>query len=101
MANARLALADERLAERAAPGDAGGRRGRAAADMPGAATDGRVFARGLVNYPADDLRRIAGLRTERIAEVLGAIPYEEVVHRDNLAVIDRSESPDRQCSRNS
>ena len=66
-----------------------------------AATDGRVFARGLVNYPADDLRRIAGLRTERIAEVLGAIPYEEVVHRDNLAVIDRSESPDRPCSRNS
>jgi glutamate 5-kinase len=51
---------------------------------------GRVFARGLVNYPAADLRRIAGLRTERIAEVLGSTPYAEVVHRDNLAVIDRS-----------
>ena len=54
--------------------------------------DGRVFARGLVNYPAADLRRIAGLRSERIAEVLGSVPYEEVVHRDNLAVIDREES---------
>ena len=39
--------------------------------------------------------------TERIAEVLGYCPYEEVVHRDNLAVIDRSEAPNRPCSRNS
>ena len=51
---------------------------------------GQVFARGLVNYAAADLRRIAGLRTERIAEVLGSTPYAEVVHRDNLAIIDRS-----------
>jgi glutamate 5-kinase len=50
---------------------------------------GQVFARGLVNYPAADLRRIAGLRTERIAEELGSTPYGEVVHRDNLAIIDR------------
>ena len=57
-----------------------------------AAADGRVFARGLVNYSAGELRRIAGLRTEQIAEVLGSIPYEEVVHRDNLAVIDRAEA---------
>jgi len=49
----------------------------------------RVFARGLVNYAADELRRVAGLRTERIADVLGSTPYDEVVHRDNLAIIDR------------
>jgi glutamate 5-kinase len=49
-----------------------------------------AFARGLVNYPAADLTRIVGLRTERIAEVLGYCPYDEVVHRDNLAVISRS-----------
>ena len=53
--------------------------------------EGRVFARGLVNYPSRDLRRIAGLRTERIADVLGYCPYEEVIHRDNLAVIAREE----------
>jgi glutamate 5-kinase len=65
----------------------------AAGDVVALATaDGRVFARGLVNYPADELRRIAGLRTERIAEVLGSVPYEEVVHRDNLAVIDRDDA---------
>lgn len=54
-------------------------------------SDGQVFARGLVNYPAAELRRIAGLRTDRIAAVLGYCPYEEVVHRDNLAVICRDE----------
>lgn len=54
-----------------------------------ATADGPVFARGLVNYSLEELRRIAGLKTERIAAVLGYCPYEEVVHRDNLAVISR------------
>jgi glutamate 5-kinase len=48
--------------------------------------DGIEFARGLTNYSADDARRICGLRTEQIAEVLGALPYEEIIHRDNLVV---------------
>jgi glutamate 5-kinase len=50
-------------------------------------TEGVEFARGLTNYSAADAERICGLRSEQIAEVLGAIPYEEVVHRDNLVVI--------------
>jgi len=54
-----------------------------------ATADGEVFARGLVNYSLDELRRIAGVRTEQIATVLGCCPYDEVVHRDNLAVINR------------
>jgi glutamate 5-kinase len=48
--------------------------------------DGVEFARGLTNYAAADALRICGLRTERVAEVLGTIPYEEIVHRDNLVV---------------
>jgi glutamate 5-kinase len=61
-----------------------------AGDVVALATEpGGVFARGLVNYTADDLRRIAGQRTERIADVLGYCPYDEVVHRDNLAVLAR------------
>jgi glutamate 5-kinase len=48
---------------------------------------GVEFARGLTNYSATDAHRILGLRTEQIAEVLGALPYEEIVHRDNLVVI--------------
>jgi glutamate 5-kinase len=50
--------------------------------------DGVEFARGLTNYTAVVVERILGLRTEQIAEVLGAIPYVEVVHRDNLVVIE-------------
>jgi glutamate 5-kinase len=47
---------------------------------------GQEYARGLTNYSADDTRKIAGLRTGQVSEVLGALPYEEVVHRDNLVV---------------
>jgi len=53
---------------------------------------GRPFARGLVNYPADELRRIAGLKTDAIAAVLGSVPYEEVIHRDNLAIVSREDA---------
>ncbi len=49
--------------------------------------DGAEFARGLTNYASGAADKIRGLRTDQIAEVLGACPYEEVVHRDNLAVI--------------
>ncbi len=50
--------------------------------------DGREFARGLTNYAANEVQRIAGLRSDAIADVLGHRPYEEVMHRDNLAVTD-------------
>ncbi|MFM1997631.1 MAG: Glutamate 5-kinase [Planctomycetota bacterium] len=55
-----------------------------------ATPDNAVFARGLVNYSSDELEKIAGLKTEKIASALGYCPYEEVVHRDNLAIISRS-----------
>ena len=48
--------------------------------------DGTEFARGLTNYSAADANRILGLRTPQIIEVLGSVPYEEIVHRDNLVV---------------
>lgn len=48
--------------------------------------DGSEFARGLSNYSAEDVRRIKGLRTRQIAQVLGYLPYEEIIHRDNLLV---------------
>jgi glutamate 5-kinase len=48
---------------------------------------GREFARGLSNYSADEMRIIAGQPTERIAELLGHRPYDEVVHRNNLIVL--------------
>jgi glutamate 5-kinase len=51
------------------------------------------FARGLANYAADDLQRIIGLKTEQIVDVLGYCSYDEVIHRDNLAVIRRDVPP--------
>ncbi len=49
--------------------------------------DGVEFARGLTNYSAADASRICGMRTEQIGAVLGKVPYEEIIHRDNLVVI--------------
>jgi len=51
---------------------------------------GTEFARGLTNYPADDIRRIKGLKTDQIAAALGHCPYAEVIHRDNLLVTSNS-----------
>jgi glutamate 5-kinase len=47
---------------------------------------GDQFARGLTNYPAHEIVCIKGLRTDQIAGVLGHRPYEEIIHRDNMAV---------------
>jgi glutamate 5-kinase len=49
--------------------------------------EGVEFARGLTNYSAHDAGRIRGLRTEQLPGVLGSVPYDEVVHRDNLVVV--------------
>jgi glutamate 5-kinase len=51
------------------------------------APDGRELARGLTNYGSEEMRRIAGQTAERIIEILGHRPYDEVIHRDNLAVL--------------
>ncbi len=44
------------------------------------------LARGLSNYAAAELTRIAGCRTEEIARRLGHCPYEEAIHRDNMTL---------------
>lgn len=49
--------------------------------------EGREIARGLTNYAFHDLSQIQGKRTEEIAQVLGSLPYVEVVHRDNLVLL--------------
>lgn len=46
------------------------------------------IARGLTNYNESDLQRIKGLRSPSIHEVLGHCPYDEVIHRDNMALVD-------------
>lgn len=41
---------------------------------------------GLVNYSAADIRKIMGLKTSAVEQCLGEKPYDEVIHRDNLAI---------------
>ena len=55
--------------------------------------DGTGFARGLSNYSSSEIERIAGLQTADIAGALGSCPYEEVVHRDNLALSPEAAPP--------
>jgi glutamate 5-kinase len=54
--------------------------------------DGNEIARGLTNYPSDEIAKIRGLQSRQIAQVLGYHPYDEVVHRDNLAITAQPES---------
>jgi glutamate 5-kinase len=48
--------------------------------------DGAELARGLVNYSAEESRRIIGQPSSRIAELLGYIDEPELIHRDNLVL---------------
>jgi glutamate 5-kinase len=47
----------------------------------------RPIAVGLVNFCADDLRKIKGLRSDKIEIVLGYKESDEVLHRDNLVIL--------------
>ena len=48
--------------------------------------NGHVIGVGLVNYSAGDIQKIMGLKTSRIEVSLGQKTYDEVIHRDNLAI---------------
>jgi glutamate 5-kinase len=52
-----------------------------------AGPSGKGVGRGLVNYPANDLRRILGLKSDQIESTLGFIYAEEVIHRNNLVIL--------------
>ncbi|NYT65729.1 glutamate 5-kinase [Alcaligenaceae bacterium] len=43
--------------------------------------------RGLINYSAADTRRIKGQASKRIADILGSMSDQELMHRDNMVFI--------------
>ena len=49
--------------------------------------EGREVARGLVNYSAEETRRILGQPSERIETLLGYVDGPELIHRDNMVVL--------------
>jgi glutamate 5-kinase len=59
---------------------------------------GVEIARGLSAYGSDAIARIAGLSTGKIAEVLGYSNGNEVIHRDDLVLLDPAVSPPRAAS---
>ncbi len=50
--------------------------------------DKKKLGMGLVNYSANDIRRIMGQKSDRIKKKLGHKSYDEVIHRDNLTITD-------------
>ena len=68
-------------------------------DLVAVSDSGRVvFARGLVNYDATDLRRLVGLPSDAIAMVLGFSNGAEVVHRNNLVVMEHNDGDTGQAT---
>ena len=51
-------------------------------------TNGVEFARGLINYRAEDVFRLRGLHSRDIKKVLGYKYYDEIIHRDDLVVLE-------------
>ncbi len=47
---------------------------------------GRELARGLINYDADEARKIMGKRSDDFEALLGRRAYDEIIHRDNMVL---------------
>jgi glutamate 5-kinase len=48
---------------------------------------GRELARGLINYSAEESRRIMGRPSGDIEAILGYVDEPELIHRDNLVLL--------------
>ena len=53
--------------------------------------NGKLLAKGAVNYSAKEMELIKGKKTTDILEMLGYHIYDEAVHRDNLVVLNNEE----------
>ncbi len=49
---------------------------------------GMEFAKGLVNYSSDDIEKIRGSKSSDIEKKLGYKAFDEIIHRDNLALLN-------------
>lgn len=58
---------------------------------------GDKLAIGMVNYQSEDIRKIMGCRTSEIESRLGFKQEDEVIHRDNLVVIQDLEGGEELC----
>jgi glutamate 5-kinase len=49
---------------------------------------GVEFARGLVKYRSEEVSKLKGLHTRDIEKALGYKDYDEIIHRDDLVVLE-------------
>jgi glutamate 5-kinase len=52
-------------------------------------TTNKVIAAGLTNYSSADIEKIKGCRSSEIKNILGFSDSDEVIHRDNLVLLDK------------
>lgn len=48
--------------------------------------DGNEIARGLINYPSSEVKRLTGQPSEVFEDILGYVAEPELIHRDNMVV---------------
>lgn len=51
-------------------------------------TANKVIAAGLTNYSSADIEKIKGRRSNEIKNILGFSDSDEIIHRDNLVLLD-------------
>lgn len=49
--------------------------------------NGKEIAKGLVNYNSEEVKKIAGNSSDKIFDILGYDSGDELIHRDNLAIL--------------
>lgn len=53
-----------------------------------ATADGKDFARGIVNYSSDETKRVSGMRSAALDELLESRNYDALITRDNIAFLE-------------
>lgn len=53
-----------------------------------ATSDGKDFARGIVNYSSDETKRVSGMRSEALNDLLESRNYDALITRDNIAFLE-------------
>lgn len=54
-------------------------------------SEGNLIARGLVGYSSSQIRKIKGRSSQEVKQLLGERDYDEVIHRDNLVLIEEQQ----------
>lgn len=49
---------------------------------------GAVFAKGITDYDAEEIQKIKGVHTDDIEKILGHKDYDNVIRKENLALLD-------------